>query len=67
MITRRNLFKILLITPFVDNVVKEIPLTRDWTIFSGHVFDNEVDVSLFGIPYHQSNTSTGQWLGFERK
>ncbi len=23
-------------------------------------------VSLYGIPYHQSNLSTGTWLGFSR-
>lgn len=26
----------------------------------------EVPLSLLGIPYHQSNATTGTWLGFDR-
>ena len=25
-----------------------------------------VPMSLYGIPYHQSNVDTGTWLGFDR-
>ncbi len=27
----------------------------------------QVDRAMFGIPYHQSNSTTGSWLGFTRK
>lgn len=30
-------------------------------------FLNRPDASLFGVPYHHSNASTGQWLGFARR
>lgn len=29
-------------------------------------FFNAKDVRWYGIPYHQSNATTSQWLGFKR-
>ena len=41
------------------------------TIFIPHpkqveFFESNLPIHLWGIPYHQSNASSGSWLGFTR-
>jgi hypothetical protein len=66
--TRRELFKKLILTPIAGAIgynIKPMP-SPSFCYFSGE------DVQfgrnpLHGIPYHQSNASVGEWLGFTRK
>jgi len=52
-ITRRKFLASLVLVPFID-----------WN--KPIRFKLEIDPYLFGIPYHQSNGTTSEWLGFSR-
>jgi len=72
---RRSFLKFLLSTPLAAVIdyeqllwVKEktifIPPVRPVELYENFVL--ETPLSLYGVPYHQSNASTDRWLGFER-
>jgi hypothetical protein len=64
--TRRELFKKLVLTPIAGVIgVKTLPYRPISPFFSGDGMDLGRS-ELYGIPYHQSNASTGEWLGFKR-
>jgi hypothetical protein len=68
-LTRRELLLIPLIG-FIKPIPIPIPTPHNawWVHYSGDGCElGRTPVDLRGIPYHQSNASTGQWLGFKRK
>lgn len=71
---RRSFFATVFIAPFIAKTIpwvhkpskKEIQAV--WQLQEAmNQMNNQIDASIFGIPYHQSNASTGTWMGFERK
>jgi len=74
--TRRQLLKLLLSSSIAEVIDVEkllwipgqmvsIPSRALTKEIMNQAFDASL-LSLTGIPYHQSNASTGTWLGFER-
>lgn len=66
--TRRQLFQTLIFSPLAGIFIKKKPTYRidDWAYYSGDGMDLGRTLSLHGIPYHQSNASSGTWLGLKR-
>lgn len=58
---RRNFIKTLISIPLASQL-PNIPLSN--TITRIPEYDNLI--SLYGIPYHVSNASSGAWLGINR-
>jgi len=74
--TRRELFKLILAAPFVKIVKKSLENpymsqayeNRLEMLYGGNAGGGKTDsISLYGIPYHESNATTGTWLGFSRE
>lgn len=65
---RRDFLKYLLATPIAAelDVEKLLWVPGEKKIFIPEPVLPEWFVLFGGIPYHQSNASTGRWLGFER-
>ena len=60
---RRDFLRYLLATPIAAEFdIEKLLWVKEKTIFVSSV----LPVSLYGIPYHQTNGSIGTWLGFER-
>ena len=69
---RRQLLKLLALGVGGLELDIDLPLwVPTKTIFIPHpkqveFFESNLPVHLWCIPYHQSNTSSGSWLGFTR-
>lgn len=63
-LNRRNFLRLLAL----GVVGHELDIDRLlWVPGSKTIFiPSKAQISLFGIPYHQTDASTGQWLGFSR-
>lgn len=60
--TRRDLLKLLLSSAIAEAVDVEKLLWTPKPI----IVAPELPLSLYGIPYHQSNAFIGTWMGIER-
>lgn len=69
---RRQLLKLLALGVGGLQLDVDLPLyVPVKTIFIPHpkqveFFESNLPPALWGIPYHQTNASSGQWLGFSR-
>lgn len=68
--TRRELFKKLLLTPIAAIIGVKLAKTEAFTWDKTRIdfYDSELPnrISMYGIPYHENNATTGYWLGFDR-
>lgn len=71
MITRRGFLYLLAVAPIVAATSKTKPIHIE-TIWKPHPAqlkffnESELPMHLYGVPYHQSNGSSGEWLGISR-
>lgn len=65
---RRNFLSLTILSPFI-RMIKPEDLFFDMNKLKGVIPNENLlwDCNLNGIPYHQSDGTTGTWLGFERK
>lgn len=72
-LTRRAFLGALTVTPFLGEIAQVItevsPAAKSITVKAMRVpLQMKPGGSfIYGIPYHQTDASTGQWLGIERK
>ena len=78
---RRKFLGILCCLPVAAKVVKEVPWLHKPSPVERHSIwqlqqlmndhmnlqQQVLDSRLYGIPYHQTDASTGSWLGFSRE